>query len=257
MLCQDFDPGLWRDGMLLSEKLDGVRAIWDGSSLRTRTGQTIACPDWFTAGLGRQMLDGELWIGREAGDFDLMSGMARSSAADPDAWRNVRYAVFDLYMGKGSYRARYRRLSRTLPPESEGGFVYCHKHRGVTDFKSATELLERVKDMGGEGIVIRDPDEAYTPGRGMGMFRMKNRPDLDAIVVGYMPGNGRLSELVGSLICHVDGSPHLEFRLGNGLTDRDRIDPPRIGQRVVVAHSGLTTNNLPRLPVYRGVRAEQ
>ncbi|HJV93246.1 MAG TPA: DNA ligase, partial [Azonexus sp.] len=46
---------------LVSEKLDGVRAIWDGQVLRFRSGKTITAPGWFTDGLPRQPLDGELW----------------------------------------------------------------------------------------------------------------------------------------------------------------------------------------------------
>ncbi len=260
-LAQDFDPGLWRSGMMIGEKLDGVRAIWDGTRLRTRTGNRIAAPAWFTQSLGPVMLDGELFIGRDPGDFDTVSGLVRTgqegTGEDDDRWRRVRFAAFDLYMGRGNFRARHKRLCAMLNPESDGGAVYAHRHRGVTDFASAKRLLDEVVERGGEGIVIRDPDQPYTPGRGMGLFRMKPTPDLDAIVTGYIGGKGRLTELAGALICHVQGMPKLEFHLGNGLTDRDRIDPPRVGQRVIVAHSGLTSGGLPRLPVYKGLRAEQ
>ena len=36
---------------LVSEKLDGVRAIWDGQTLRFRSGKTINAPRWFVDGL--------------------------------------------------------------------------------------------------------------------------------------------------------------------------------------------------------------
>ena len=35
---------------LVSEKLDGVRAFWDGTSLRTRAGNVIKAPAWFIDG---------------------------------------------------------------------------------------------------------------------------------------------------------------------------------------------------------------
>jgi DNA ligase-1 len=47
---------------LVSEKYDGVRALWDGQTLRSRAGNTIAAPAWFIAKLPKQPLDGELWI---------------------------------------------------------------------------------------------------------------------------------------------------------------------------------------------------
>ena len=48
---------------LVSEKLDGVRAIWDGATLRFRSGRQVRVPEWFVAGLPKRALDGELWLG--------------------------------------------------------------------------------------------------------------------------------------------------------------------------------------------------
>ena len=50
----------------ISEKLDGVRAIWDGKTLRFRSGNPAPAPRWFIDALPRQPLDGELWLGRSA-----------------------------------------------------------------------------------------------------------------------------------------------------------------------------------------------
>src|SRR5438045_3542568 len=50
----------------LSEKLDGVRAYWDGRALISRLGNRFHAPDWFLEGLPETPLDGELWIGRKA-----------------------------------------------------------------------------------------------------------------------------------------------------------------------------------------------
>src|SRR5512145_1134011 len=60
---------------LVSEKLDGVRAIWDGERLRFRSGRDIKAPAWFIAGLPKTPLDGELWLGR--GRFEALSGIVR------------------------------------------------------------------------------------------------------------------------------------------------------------------------------------
>src|SRR6516162_1055509 len=53
-------------GWLLSEKLDGVRAYWDGKQFLSRLGNLYHAPDWFLAGLPSEPLDGELWLGRKA-----------------------------------------------------------------------------------------------------------------------------------------------------------------------------------------------
>ena len=86
---------------LVSEKFDGVRAFWDGQSLRFRSGLPIAAPDWFIAGLPKTPLDGDLWLGR--GRFDELSGTVRKRLPVEVEWRQVRYMIFDLPGSSGSF----------------------------------------------------------------------------------------------------------------------------------------------------------
>jgi ATP-dependent DNA ligase len=44
----------------MSEKLDGVRAYWNGQKLISRHSKEILCPNWFTQELNKISLDGEL-----------------------------------------------------------------------------------------------------------------------------------------------------------------------------------------------------
>jgi DNA ligase 1 len=48
----------------MSEKLDGMRAIWKSGKLYSRNGNTIHFPDFFVKGWPEDSLDGELWLGR-------------------------------------------------------------------------------------------------------------------------------------------------------------------------------------------------
>ena len=59
----------------VSEKLDGVRAYWNGRVLISRAGNVFNAPSWFTRALPNEALDGELWISR--GSFDELSGIVR------------------------------------------------------------------------------------------------------------------------------------------------------------------------------------
>jgi len=43
-------------GWIMSEKLDGVRAIWTGEKLISRNGNEFAAPGWFTAGLPAEVM---------------------------------------------------------------------------------------------------------------------------------------------------------------------------------------------------------
>jgi len=64
MLAQTYSPEVLSDpaGWLMSEKLDGVRCYWNGSTMYTRNGNPFTPPDWFKKCLPADLaLDGELW----------------------------------------------------------------------------------------------------------------------------------------------------------------------------------------------------
>ena len=93
MLAHTFRPDTPLAGFFVSEKLDGVRARWDGQRLLTRGGEVIAAPAWFTAGWPEQSLDGELWMGR--GRFEDTVSTVRSLQTDRAGWQGVHFMVFD------------------------------------------------------------------------------------------------------------------------------------------------------------------
>ena len=96
----------------MSEKLDGVRAVWDGQVLRFRSGRVIVAPAWFLLALPKLALDGELWIGR--GTFDRLSGVVRQSEPDDMAWREVKYLVFDAPGHAAPFAERVRFVATAL-----------------------------------------------------------------------------------------------------------------------------------------------
>lgn len=111
-------------GWLVSEKLDGFRALWDGgisrgkkistvpyasiinprtgepkpnidrlaTGLWSRYGNPIFAPDWFLNKLPCVPLDGELWAGR--GNFQTCRSIC-STLEPGDGWETIEYAVFD------------------------------------------------------------------------------------------------------------------------------------------------------------------
>lgn len=49
----------------MSEKLDGLRAVWNGKILLSRNGNPFYAPEFFTKDLPKDtVLDGELFLGR-------------------------------------------------------------------------------------------------------------------------------------------------------------------------------------------------
>eukprot|EP00919_Chromeraceae_sp_WS-2016_P011614 GHVR01027120.1.p1 GENE.GHVR01027120.1~~GHVR01027120.1.p1 ORF type:complete len:130 (+),score=9.18 GHVR01027120.1:1600-1989(+) len=62
----------WKDNVdpvdwLMSEKLDGVRCFWTGSTMYSRNANRFFFPPFFTKNWPKSQLDGELFIGR--GEF--------------------------------------------------------------------------------------------------------------------------------------------------------------------------------------------
>ena len=69
----------------------------------------------------------------------------------------------------------------------------------------------------------------------------------EAVVTGYRPGKGRLADMVGALVCSFNDKT---FRIGTGLDDATRKDPPAVGSAVTFEYFELTPSGVPRFPVY-------
>ena len=92
----------------VSEKLDGVRAYWDGEALHSRGGHIIQTPQWFTKDFPQEKLDGELWIARGAFE-DTVSTVTKHRPLDKE-WRRVRYMLFELPQAQGTFTSRLASL---------------------------------------------------------------------------------------------------------------------------------------------------
>lgn len=94
-------------GWWMSEKLDGVRAFWNGTKFVSRLGNEFMAPDWFVAGLPADMtLDGELWGGR--GQFQSTVSVVKT--AKSPQWPTIRYKVFDAPGIKAPFEQRMAAL---------------------------------------------------------------------------------------------------------------------------------------------------
>jgi DNA ligase-1 len=122
MLAHVFKPRKHQAaGAFISEKLEGMRAFWDGgvsrglkkndvpyanvdkderllseqiaTGLWTRLGNVIHAPDWWLDKLPRIPLDGELFIGR--GQWQFLMSTVKDFEPNED-WEQVKYYCFDM-----------------------------------------------------------------------------------------------------------------------------------------------------------------
>lgn len=166
-------------GWLVSEKLDGVRALWDGVQLTTQTGHPIAAPAWFTAGLPAMRLDGEIYAG--PGTLPRVQGLARRVA--PGDWSGVELHLFDAPGVAGGFAARLQALqwlAGTLPAHA-----YIVPHEVCPDRDWLAARFANVVASGGEGLVARHPSGEYRAGaRSQWVAKIKQHPDT-AFLLGY------------------------------------------------------------------------
>lgn len=242
---QDLDPAAY----WVSEKLDGVRAHWDGEVLRFRGGRLIAAPAQFITALPATALDGELWLGR--GRFDELSGIVRRQEADAAAWAEVRYMLFDLPGAAGSFDARLQRL-RSLVVELDLPWLQAVPQFRVRNSAELDARLNEVLAGGGEGLMLHRADAHWAAGRGDAVLKLTPWLDAEAIVTGHRPGRGRLRGMTGAL--EVEAPDGRRFRIGAGLNDALRRSPPPVGSLVTYRYRELGSGGLPRFPVFVRVR---
>lgn len=244
MLAQIYRAGLDINQYWVSEKLDGVRARWDGKQLLSRGGKVFAPPPWFVKGFPKQALDGELWIAPGRYE-DVMSIVTR--AIPHEGWKQVRLMVFDLPEDTRGFEARVFAM-RKLAERTKSYYLQSVEQFRVPDEEALMRRLDKVIATGGEGLMLHHQEAVYRSGRSGDLLKLKRFDDAEAVVLGYKPGKGKFQGMVGSL--KVRSEDGREFYIGSGLKDAQRREPPAIGSVVTYRFQSLTDNGLPRFPVF-------
>jgi DNA ligase 1 len=265
-------------GWWISEKLDGIRAYWDGpkGKLLTRNGNPIHAPPWFLKDFPKDVtFDGELYLKCNA--FNETSSTVRSYDDTNEDWKQIRYMVFDIPSARSqpfevrvqliADHAKKLNLAHFLPV----GQTLC------TSAQQMDQLLKAVLAKGGEGLMLREPKSLYVGTRSSTLLKVKEMLDAEAIVIGRHPGKGRHQGVCGSLECRlhvVDGSNNdqnnaqnndqnndqnkkVTFHVGSGLSDEQRKHPPKKGQIISISYQSLTPAGKPRFPIFRGIAIDR
>ena len=254
MLAKVYQPGVALADYWVSEKFDGVRGYWDGRQLLTRGGQRIAVPDWFVANWPATPMDGELWAGR--GQFQKALSTVAQQSPDDAAWRGMRFMVFDLPVHGGRFTERLDAL-KPLVEELKQPWVSVVAQSRPSGSQALQKLLSQTVADGGEGLMLHRGASLYASGRSDDLLKLKTHEDSDARVVGHEPGQGKYAGLLGALLVEVPGpkgQPAQRFKLGAGLSDEQRRQPPPIGSVVTYRFSGTTGSGLPRFATFLRVR---
>eukprot|EP00727_Mastigamoeba_balamuthi_P000718 m51a1_g10643 putative dna ligase (566) ;mRNA; f:21976-24048 len=250
MLAEKWDDQQDPKGWWMSEKLDGMRAWWNGSAFSSRNGITWSAPAWFKKGLPAVPLDGELWCGRS--QFRECVSIVKNSKRQDD-WKYLTYLVFDAPKFKGDFEERYAFL-RTVVSEERTPYARLVGQVTCEGREHLMRTLKEVEQLGGEGLMLRKPHSQYEYCRTTSLLKVKTFFDEEAVVVGHENGTGRNQFRMGHLICKTpDGR---EFKVGGGFNDHERNRPPKIGAVITYKYFELSQSGKPRFPIFVSVRED-
>jgi bifunctional non-homologous end joining protein LigD len=236
MLATLVDEPFDSDEHLFEVKWDGIRALAfvEGSDYRLLSRNRL---DLFRrypelAGLANlpdgTLLDGELVV-LEDGRPSFPRGLERVQATRPikvealaRQWP-AQYVVFDLLHDGGEsvmkrpLVERRRRLEALLAEAGDPRLVFSEGLIGP-----GKAFFETIRERQIEGIVAKELDSAYLPGkRTRSWLKVKTTSTMPCVILGYVcDDGGALTSLV--IAAEEDGKLVCVGRVGSGLSDRDR-----------------------------------
>jgi DNA ligase-1 len=231
MLAMDF-KGQNLAGFYASEKMDGHRAMWDGTKFLSRTGLTINLPQCMTRNLPSDLkLDGELWSGR--GKFQDCSVLRRKDINEGDISR-MKFVVFDS-VSDLPFELRLRDAQRAVTASRNLGNTYLEMVE-YTIVNNTTEAIATMTELcrnGAEGLMLRSPGSFYEAKRSKHLLKLKPIDIGEAVLVG------KVSDKQSYMMR--DTKTNTVFNVRS-------IKKMNLGDATVYFYNGLTPKGLPRFP---------
>lgn len=235
----------------VSEKLDGVRARWDGQQLLSKNGYKFAAPAWFTEQFPNVVMDGELWMQRQS--YEKISSIT-SQHTPHNGWSKIKLMLFDLPEQGGTFSERVSAMQQLVATVDSNYLAMIPQFR-LVDSQQLMQRLNQVVEAGGEGLMLHHQAAHYVHGRSDALLKLKLYQDAEATVIAYKPGKGKFSGMLGSIKVRDDQGR--EFYVGSGFSHQQRHQPPPLHSRITYRYQGRTRYGLPRFPVFLRVRNEK
>jgi DNA ligase-1 len=223
------------EGWFMSEKLDGIRAYWDGQNFLSKNNNIINVPE-FLKQLPPFPVDGELWNGYQDNQ-SLLSFLKQSCGVvtkrnkDKLDWAKIKFCVFDAPNVEGSYDKRHFFLENNFTQYCNSiiSLIPMQKCNGKEHLKNH---LEEIVKKGGEGIMIYNPVSHYQPGRSKNVLKVKKYYEseikfLERSEVGY------------HFKCLQNNGSEVLLKVTGGYHERT----PEVGSMIPVKHQGFFANS--------------
>lgn len=262
MLAKNYEGQIDPVGWWHSEKLDGVRAVWNKQDFKSRNQNIFTAPDWYKEYLPtNNSLDGELFSGR--GQFQKTVGYVKKHIPVDEEWKKIKYMVFDLPEDKSPFEQRYQKLEAIIEHSCNNDPECPLELVKQTKIKDKAHLLDLHKDItkqGGEGSMLRQPGSYYEQKRSSTLLKLKDFEETDAVVLKVVKGSGKYKNVMGNLEVQLVDDPNIKFSVGSGFTDAQRKLGEslfRKGIIIRVQYQGKTDSGVPRFPVYTGIHIDR
>lgn len=270
MLAKKYEGGFLSGDFVVTEKLDGNRCVaafnkesgqWEFYS---RSGKPMKV-DFDMSGFDTDLIyDGEVMSQAQTilsqerfrailndTDFALdtkdaqlqfnkTSGLINQHCSGK---KGLVYNVFDI-IDSTPYYDRRSMLSEVITGPDTRILPVLSVTRNTDKMK---ELLGRITQMGGEGIMLNRIDRGYEHKRSDALLKYKQVQFMDMKVTGWYAGTGKYAGLVGGISCvlYTEDGKTITCDVGSGLSDAQRmewaIDPSRIiGKIVQIGYHELT-----------------
>ncbi|MEH6713703.1 MAG: DNA ligase [Paraglaciecola polaris] len=243
-LANRYHEGIDINDYLVSEKLDGIRARWNGKQLLTRSGNTISAPQWFTRGFPIQALDGELWIARR--HFEKTASVVLRQQPG-ETWHKVKFMLFDLPEYPGPFSERLRMLKELSIAANLSHLQVIPQQRYASQ-AALKAALDAIIKKGGEGLMLHHQNAQYLATRSDQVLKLKKHQDAEAVVLEHLPGKGKYLGMMGSVRVRMRNGK--TFKIGSGFSDYERQHPPAIGSVVTFKYYDVTINGIPKFASY-------
>ena len=250
-LANIYHKGINLNQYLVSEKLDGIRAYWNGKELISKQGNIINAPKWFVKNFPKEDLEGELWIDR--GKFELVSGIVRQEIPNDEEWKKVKLMLFDMPKNPKIFEKRLldmKNLVKNLDLEN----LKVIEQFEVKNHKDLQRKLNEIIKNGGEGLMLHKKNSFYQAIRNDDLLKFKAYEDEEAVIIDYIAGKGKFAGMLGAIL--VENKDKIRFKIGGGFSDDQRKNPPKIGTIITYKFYGKTKNNKPRFASLLRVRDE-
>jgi len=249
-------------------KYDGVRAQVhrSGGSVRVYSRRlediTSSFPEIvgsLEGAKGDCILDGEIvpFSGGRPLPFQLLQRRLRRLKKFEEAAKNapVSYFAFDILMLDGEETAdlplsKRRALLRRLV---RGTTVRMAESADVSGESEINAAFRRSRELGYEGLVVKDPRSTYAMGRrGSGWVKLKEELDtLDAVIVAAEYGHGKRAGVISDYTFAVRDGDELKTigKAYNGLTDKEIDDMTRRLKEITIKDHGYRREVKPEIVV--------